>query len=108
MLEARSVAVVGASVKEGSLGQQMLLELERGGFAGDIYPVNPGYDEVLGHRSFASLADVLSHVKYNFAAQLSTADKTANTASMFLALTGKLSSINAYIALFDKVKSADV
>ena len=58
MLEARSVAVVGASVKEGSLGQQMLLELERGGFDGDVYPVNPGYDEVLGHRCFASLADV--------------------------------------------------
>ena len=55
-----------------------------------------------------TLADVLSHVKYNFAAQLSTADKTANTASTFLALTGKLSSINAYFSLFDKVKSADV
>jgi zinc protease len=54
------------------------------------------------------LADVLSHVKYNFAAQLSTPSKTATTASTFLALTGKLSSINAYFALFDKVKSADV
>ena len=31
MLEARSVAVVGASVKEGSLGRQMMLELLRGG-----------------------------------------------------------------------------
>jgi acyl-CoA synthetase (NDP forming) len=58
MLEARSVAVVGASVKDGSLGQQMLLELHRGGFDGDVYPVNPGYDEVLGHRCFPSLADV--------------------------------------------------
>ena len=55
-----------------------------------------------------TLADVLSHVKYNFAAQLSTPDKTATTASTFLALTGKLGSINAYFALFDKVKSADV
>jgi predicted Zn-dependent peptidase len=55
-----------------------------------------------------TLADVLSHVKYNFAGQLSTADKTATTASTFLALTGKLASINAYFALFDKVKSADV
>ncbi len=55
-----------------------------------------------------TLADVLSHVKYAFAAQLSTPDKTATTASTFLALTGKLGSINAYFALFDKVKSADV
>jgi acyl-CoA synthetase (NDP forming) len=58
MLEARSVAVVGASVKEGSLGQQMLLELERGGFDGDVYPVNPGYDEVRGQRCYPSLADL--------------------------------------------------
>jgi len=58
MLEARSVAVVGASVKEGSLGQQMLLELARGGYDGAVYPVNPGYDDVLGHRCYPSLADV--------------------------------------------------
>jgi zinc protease len=55
-----------------------------------------------------TLADVLSHVKYAFAGQLSTADKTAYTASSFLALTGNLDSINAYFALYDKVTSADV
>ena len=41
MLEARSVAVVGASVKEGSLGQQMMVELHRGGYEGAIYPGEP-------------------------------------------------------------------
>jgi zinc protease len=55
-----------------------------------------------------TLADVLSHVKYGFAGQLSTADKTAYTASSFLALTGDIGSINAYFALYDKVTSADV
>ncbi|HVV16859.1 MAG TPA: pitrilysin family protein [Polyangia bacterium] len=54
------------------------------------------------------LAEVLSHVKYAFAGQLSTADKTAYTASSFLALTGELESINAYFALYDRVTSADV
>ena len=58
MLEARSVAVVGASVKEGSLGRSMLEELERGGYEGEIFPVNPGYDEVLGHRCFPSIGEV--------------------------------------------------
>ncbi|HEX5936652.1 MAG TPA: acetate--CoA ligase family protein [Actinomycetota bacterium] len=58
MLEARSVAVVGASVKEGSLGRQMLLELDSGGFEGDVYPVNPGYEDVLGRRCYPSIADV--------------------------------------------------
>jgi acetyltransferase len=52
MLEARSVAVVGASVKEGSLGRQMLVELRRGGYEGDVYPVNPGYDEIDGLRCY--------------------------------------------------------
>ena len=58
MLEARSVAVVGASVKDGSLGRQMMIELDRGGFDGAIYPVNPGYDDVLDHRCYPSIADV--------------------------------------------------
>jgi acetate---CoA ligase (ADP-forming) len=58
MLEARSVAVVGASVKPMSLGRQMVEELHRGGFEGVIYPVNPGYDEVLGHPCFPSVADL--------------------------------------------------
>ncbi len=48
MLEARSVAVVGASVREGSVGNQSVVELIEGGFDGRIVPVNPKYDEVLG------------------------------------------------------------
>jgi len=55
-----------------------------------------------------TLAEVLSHVKYAFAGQLSTADKVAYTASSFLALTGDLASIDASFALYDKVTSADV
>jgi acyl-CoA synthetase (NDP forming) len=58
MLEARSVAVVGASVKDGSLGRQMMVELLRGGFDGAVYPVNPGYDEVMGRRCYPSIAHV--------------------------------------------------
>jgi zinc protease len=55
-----------------------------------------------------TLSEVLSHVKYGFASQLSTADRTATTAASFIALTGSLSSINDYFALYDKVTSADV
>ena len=55
-----------------------------------------------------TLAEVLSHVKYGFAGQLSTADRTATTAASFIALTGSLSSINEYFALYDRVTSADV
>jgi acyl-CoA synthetase (NDP forming) len=58
MLEARSVAIVGASVREGSVGNQSVVELVEGGFEGAIYPVNPKYDEVLGHRAFGSVAAI--------------------------------------------------
>jgi zinc protease len=81
-------------------------------------PADIGYVETSIHDEMARIAkdgvddatlrDVLSHVKYAFAGQLSTADKTAYTASSFIALTGELASINAYFALYDKVTSADV
>ncbi|MCP3998110.1 MAG: CoA-binding protein, partial [bacterium] len=58
MLEARSVAVVGASRRPGSAGETMVSELQIGGFTGPIYPVNPGYDEVLGLRCYPSLAEL--------------------------------------------------
>jgi len=58
MLEPRSIAVVGASVKAGSLGESMMAELRRGGFEGAIYPVNPGYDEVAGLRCYPSITEV--------------------------------------------------
>jgi acyl-CoA synthetase (NDP forming) len=58
MLEARSVAVVGASVKPGSLGAAMMAELRRGGFDGDVFPVNPGYDEIDGFRCYPSIGEV--------------------------------------------------
>jgi len=58
MLEARSVAVVGASVREGSVGHQSLVELVEGGFEGRIFPVNPKYHEIMGMPAFASVAEI--------------------------------------------------
>jgi acyl-CoA synthetase (NDP forming) len=58
MLEARSVAVVGASARPDSFGEQMMLQLVRGGFEGAVYPVNPRYDQVMGHRSYPSIGEL--------------------------------------------------
>ncbi|MDX1518053.1 MAG: acetate--CoA ligase family protein [Woeseiaceae bacterium] len=55
LLRPRRVAVVGASAREDSMGEWVLENLRRGGFAGDVYPVNPGYDDINGVRCFASL-----------------------------------------------------
>ena len=58
MLEARSVAVVGASTRRGSFGEELMLELRRGSFNGDIYPVNPHHDKVMGLRCYTDLTEI--------------------------------------------------
>jgi acyl-CoA synthetase (NDP forming) len=58
MLEARSVAVVGASQRPGTPGNQMVRQLLVGRFAGEVAAVNPRYDEVEGVACYPSLDEV--------------------------------------------------
>ncbi len=58
MLEARSVAVVGASPRAGTFGQRMAEEVARSASRPRIYPVNPKYGELDGRRCYPSLADL--------------------------------------------------
>jgi acyl-CoA synthetase (NDP forming) len=56
--EARSVAVVGASNTPGKAGWVILNNLERLGYEGAVYPVNPRQHRVLGRPCFPSLAAI--------------------------------------------------
>ena len=58
MLEARSVALVGASQKPGTPGNHMVRQLMVGRFAGEAAAVNPKYDEVEGVACYPSLKEV--------------------------------------------------
>lgn len=58
LLEARSVAVVGASRQPGSVGDEVLRQLLRGGFTGPVHAVNPRYESVAGLRCVPRLADI--------------------------------------------------
>ena len=58
MLEARSVALVGASPRPGTFGSRMLAEAGKSASRPVIYPVNPRYDQIDGSRCYASLADL--------------------------------------------------
>lgn len=58
ILNPESIAVVGASNNEGSLGYIIFRNLLKGGFKGPIYPVNPKYKTVLGRDSYRSVADI--------------------------------------------------
>ncbi|MCQ1536505.1 acetate--CoA ligase family protein [Methanosarcina sp. KYL-1] len=54
----RSIALVGASPKPSSLSYTILESLEKIGFEGKIYPINPRYEEIGGLKCYASLADI--------------------------------------------------
>ncbi|MEW6443826.1 MAG: CoA-binding protein [bacterium] len=58
MLEADSVAFVGASNDPRTMGTIQLLNLLKGGYAGKIYPVHPREKTVLGLEAYASLRDI--------------------------------------------------
>jgi acyl-CoA synthetase (NDP forming) len=58
MLEARSIAIVGASDKHGSLGATTIDELLAGGYGGRVFPVNPRLRELSGLRCYPSLREV--------------------------------------------------
>jgi acyl-CoA synthetase (NDP forming) len=58
LLRPKSVAVVGASDRTGALGATLLNNLVQYEFAGDIYPVNPKRDELLGLKVYHSVEEL--------------------------------------------------
>ena len=55
ILRPRSIAVIGASRKEGSLGSMFLQAVLNMNFTGEIYPINPKADEILGIKTYPNL-----------------------------------------------------
>ncbi len=62
ILHPQSIAVVGAS--ESGRGAGFITPLLELGYKGKIYPVNPGYSEVLGIKTYPSLRDIAGSVDY--------------------------------------------
>jgi acetate---CoA ligase (ADP-forming) len=58
LLQPASIAVVGASDRDGSYGGQTLLNLDAIGYGGEVWGVNPGRDEAHGRPCFPSLAEL--------------------------------------------------
>jgi acyl-CoA synthetase (NDP forming) len=58
LLRPRSVALVGASPKDGSVGRGMITSTGMAGTPSKIYFVNPGYEEIDGQRCYRSLSDL--------------------------------------------------
>jgi acetate---CoA ligase (ADP-forming) len=63
VLEPRSLALVGASRRPGSVGAEVLRNLVEAGFEGALYPVNPKAESLLGVPAYPRLAEVPGEVE---------------------------------------------
>ena len=52
----KSIAVFGASEKP-TIGRRLIVSLDRIGYAGQVYPINPNYQTVLGRACYPSIAE---------------------------------------------------
>ena len=62
LFDPKSIAVIGASNQQGSVGFSMMKNLIGSGFRGTVYPVNPKRKSVLGIHCYASILDVPSSI----------------------------------------------
>jgi len=58
IMQPRSVAVIGASSEDGKIGNSVMKNLINGGYKGNIYPIHPKAEEILGYKAFKSVKDV--------------------------------------------------
>ncbi|MEM2093530.1 MAG: acetate--CoA ligase family protein, partial [Candidatus Bathyarchaeia archaeon] len=58
----KSIAVIGASREPGKVGYNVLRNLIEGGFPGELYPINPSAEEILGLKCYRNIRDVPANV----------------------------------------------
>jgi acetyltransferase len=56
IFEPKSVAVIGATEKPGSVGRTLLSNLMSHPFGGTVFPVNPKYESILGLKAYPRLS----------------------------------------------------
>lgn len=54
----KTVAVVGASAKPGSLGNTVMRKMTEFGFTGELFPINPTSPEIMGRKCYKTVADI--------------------------------------------------
>src|SRR5213592_2425449 len=57
-LDPKSVAIIGASENPNKVGGRPVHYLDKFGFKGRIFPINPSRPEVQGHKCYPGLADL--------------------------------------------------
>jgi acetyl coenzyme A synthetase (ADP forming)-like protein len=58
IMKPKSVAVIGASAENGKIGNSVMKNLINGGYKGEIYPIHPKADEIMGKKVYKSVKDI--------------------------------------------------
>lgn len=54
----KSICIVGASTKEKSIGYELLKSIKLYGYKGNLFPVNPKADSVLGFKCYHAISEI--------------------------------------------------
>jgi acetyl coenzyme A synthetase (ADP forming)-like protein len=57
-----SVAIIGASNRNGSVGNAVMTNILSGGFTGKLYPINPSSETILGLKCYKNILDIDFHI----------------------------------------------
>ena len=55
LLRPQSMALIGASKRRNSVGNDMVRNLVPSGFSGSVFPVNPSYEKIYGWKCYAAI-----------------------------------------------------
>src|ERR1700676_5437923 len=58
IMKPKALAVIGASAENGKIGNSVMKNLINGGYAGDIYPIHPSAESIMGKKAYKSVKDV--------------------------------------------------
>ena len=58
IMKPKAVAVIGASAENGKIGNSVMKNLINGGYRGEIYPIHPKADEIMGKKVYRSVKDI--------------------------------------------------
>lgn len=59
---AQSIAIIGATERENAIGRAPIEYLQRYGYKGEIYPINPKGSTILGLQAFSTITEINSEI----------------------------------------------
>jgi acetyl coenzyme A synthetase (ADP forming)-like protein len=58
IFEPKSIAIIGATITEGAVGNAILSNILQSGFNGVVYPVNPKYQNIMSLKTYADVTQI--------------------------------------------------